>query len=1337
MYVREEFVKNRFEVLFVSIVFMVACAFSVSAESGFLDLYSPQFLSGMGGTATLDTSEGTVYNPAVSADRQRITLDLSYLALTALTPSFNWGGNVVNMGVTWPTRVGVVSGSAHFADAGFATQGLDWGVMGALNASFSKDLFPDLYVGAGLGFEFGSDWGLGLDLGFLNLVGDIGILKDFRWGAVIRNMGKPYMYPASDTTLGYPPAFTPAIGASFALIKTDKLNLTFLPDLSFPTFQDVRFTLGTQFAVADIFFLNLSYLFDLRQALGTEPSRSLPLTFGISLKLNGLGKGTGGNDVTELQSTASAAPLEAGVWGFGLGANTPLGVRDVTPPVITIDTSGENYISPNFDGVKDDLTLDLAITDDRYVKGYMFNITDSAGNVVRSIQNKEDRPENAGLQNLLARLTYVKTGIAIPSTVRWDGKSDAGSVVPDGTYHYYVEAWDDNNNHGKSPNGTVIVDTVAPSVSLSAAYLIFSPDGDGNKDTLPIQQSGSVEDTWTGTIRSIAGDVVRSFTWQNSAPPNFEWDGKTDAGTGAPDGVYTYRVTSTDRAGNVGSAQLDNIIIDTRPTPVQLSIDLSYFSPNGDGVKDVVSFNLQVPVTTGIETWKLSVADDKGAVRRTFAGTISIPAAVPWDGKDDSGALLPEGSYVGTLAVQYVNGRKPSASSPSVTIDITPPRAAAKAEYDVFSPNGDGNKDTVTIFQDTSEELFWTGTIKGSAGKDVKTMVWRGRADDKWVWDGKSDDGSLLPDGIYVYTMSSTDRAGNTGSSAPISIRIDTEDTPVRVSADPVYFSPNGDGVKDKVRIIPSLKVAAGVDSWIFRVLDAKGSVVRTFTGRSKAPDETTWDGIDDGGKRLPDGQYTAALSVTYVNGNTSKAESNAFFIDTRSPQIDVSADALLFSPTPDSTLSAVTIKQTSSDEDLWEGDMTNASGQRVRQWFWKGKAADFSWDGKDENGNLMADGYYRYTVSAQSKGGNTTTKTLAGIQIDTRPTPVYVTVDTNGFSPNGDGFKDSVSFSMLVTLKDGVKSWQLSMVEATAGEEKVFTGTAPVPASIMWDGKDKTGIKTAPDGLYTAVLQVSYAKGNVSTAKSAPFRLAVTPPKVDLSIGPLPFSPDNDGVNDELTISIKVDDPVPIDSWSLSILDPEQHPFTGFAGKGAPSASIIWNGTSSTGELVQSAEDYPLSFTIKDQLGNAATVQKSIPIDILVIRDGDRLKVRIPSITFAANTADYVNVEAAAALKNSDTIKRLAEIFKKYAKYKIQVEGHANLVNWDNPAKAKTEQEQELLPLSKARADAIRAALIALGIDASRITTTGIGAAEPLVPFSDLDNRWKNRRVEFVLVKQ
>jgi flagellar hook assembly protein FlgD/outer membrane protein OmpA-like peptidoglycan-associated protein len=1330
--------RNAIRIASVTLVLLLAGGAFVFAENGFLDLASPVFLGGGGGTANDETPMGTILNPAVSADRERTTFDLSYIALTQLTPSFNWGGHILNLGVTLPTRAGVFTGIGRFATSGFspAVPALEWGPLAGLNLSFSKDLFPDLYIGVGLGGEIGSDWGLGLDLGFVNIVGDIGFLKDFRWGAAVRNIGKVYQ-DSSSGSLGIPPSFTPAIGASFAVVKAKDLRLSFSPDLSAPSFQDIRLGLGMNFSVAELFFLNLAYTFDARQVFGNEPSRSLPIGIGISLKLSGIGVKTAGQDVTELNSNIGAAPMEGGVWGFGLGINVPIGVRDKNPPAITIDTDGTKYISPNFDGVKDDMVLPLGITDERYVKGYRFVVTDSSGAVVRTILNKEDRPENTDVKNLLSRLTYLKTGITIPPTIRWDGMSDAGAVVPDGAYRYHVEAWDDNNNLGKSPEGNVVVDTVPPSVTSAASYLIFSPDGDGNKDTLPIQQTGSPEDSWTGTIRNIEGNPVRTYTWQDSAPQNFEWDGKADVGSAAPDGVYSFHVAATDRAGNVGTAQIDNIIVDTRPTPVQLSIDLSYFSPNGDGVKDNLTFGLNVPVATGIEKWALAVQDAQGQARRTFSGTLAIPGSIKWDGKDDAGALLPEGAYKGTLSIVYVNGHAPSADSPAVAIKTTAPTAAAKAEYDTFSPTGDSLRNAVAIYQDTSSELFWTGTFKDSAGKDVKTLVWRGRADDKFEWDGRGDDGRLLPDGLYTYALAATDQAGNSGASKQIALRIDTEKKPVRISTDLVYFSPFGSGTKTRVRIIPFLAVTTGVDSYSMQVHGADDAVVRTYAGRAKAPDEALWDGIDDNGKRVADGKYTATLLVSYSNGSKPTAETTPFFVDNHVPQVDVSADAMLFSPTSDSKLPVVRIKQSSSTEDLWEGEMRSSAGQKVRGWFWKGTTADFAWDGKDDNGNLMPDGYYSYFVKSTSKAGITTTKELKGIQVDTRPTPVYVTAGANGFSPNGDGFKDTISFSALLTLKDGVKTWKLSMVEAAAGEQQVFSGTSPVPSTFTWDGKDKGGIQAAPDGLYTANLTVEYAKGNVALAKTAPFRLAVTPPKVDLTLQGLPFSPDNDGFNDELTIGLKVEDPVAIDSWLITILDPEQHPFTSFAGKGAPSEKIIWNGTSSTGELVQSAEDYPVSFTIKDELGNVTTVKKAIPVDILVLRDGDKLRVRISSITFQANTSDYMNVEPEKAAKNVSTISRLAEIFKKYSKYRIQIEGHANLVNFDNPAKAKVEQEQELLPLSKKRADSIRDALIAQGIDAGRISTYGIGAATPVVPFSDLDNRWKNRRVEFILVRQ
>jgi len=160
------------------------------------------------------------------------------------------------------------------------------------------------------------------------------------------------------------------------------------------------------------------------------------------------------------------------------------------------------------------------------------------------------------------------------------------------------------------------------------------------------------------------------------------------------------------------------------------------------------------------------------------------------------------------------------------------------------------------------------------------------------------------------------------------------------------------------------------------------------------------------------------------------------------------------------------------------------------------------------------------------------------------------------------------------------------------------------------------------------------------------------------------------------------------------------------------------------------------MELTVIDEVGNKALIKKVIPIDVLVLREGNRLKIRIPSITFAPNTDDYTNVSSEAYRKNMWTIKRLAKIFNRYRQYDILIEGHAVHVFWRDPVKAKAEQENILVPLSKKRAEAIKKALVKHGIRADRISTVGKGGSEPIVPFSDQENVWKDRRVEFILIR-
>ena len=132
------------------------------------------------------------------------------------------------------------------------------------------------------------------------------------------------------------------------------------------------------------------------------------------------------------------------------------------------------------------------------------------------------------------------------------------------------------------------------------------------------------------------------------------------------------------------------------------------------------------------------------------------------------------------------------------------------------------------------------------------------------------------------------------------------------------------------------------------------------------------------------------------------------------------------------------------------------------------------------------------------------------------------------------------------------------------------------------------------------------------------------------------------------------------------------------------------------------------------------------------------RVVLRVYDIHFPPDSpnlwgfSDSEQVEA-----NKEALRKLATQIEGYPDFDILIEGHTSSVHWDDPEEFKREQREEMLPLSDARAAAVRSALIDLGIDAERISSVGKGGSEPIVAFSKRDEQWKNRRVEIVLTER
>ena len=573
-------------------------------------------------------------NPAASALQQRTSIDASYIGLVDFAED-GWKGHVANLGGTLPTRYGVLSSSLQFLTT--SLNDMDLGTSGSLKVSFAKDLFPQLLIGAGVTAVAGAadsfDFGLALDLGFLHLPGEWLGLKDFRWGVALQNFGK--WYAPVDGRSGFPSPFTPTVGAGFTAYRTKDASVGVTGDLSFPAFQNVRFALGGEFDYKDWLTLNASVHLDLRQATDSDlamrspiPAVGVAVVFRTDFKEESSFLSQQGWNRSDVKTRVSAAPLHGGIWAFGLGMNANLGVVDRNPPKITLDYKTPQVISPNLDGTADFLEIPISITDERYIQEYRFIVSDSSGRSSGFIENKEKRPENESFRGVVDRLLSEKTGIPVPKSLRWDGIADSGSRVPDGKYSFVMEAKDDNGNTAKTEPKSFVIDTTPPKVDIQVprgSDLVFSPNDDGNKDTFTIGQSGSVEAEWKAEIRDASGKTVRTFSWKNAAPGNVTWDGKGDDGSLLPDGIYSYAHPQQGRGGKRDQAGFENIFINTETTPISLSIDAAFFSPNGDGVKDTVTLTPVIPITNGLESWEIVVLDPSGKTMRRFAGLLNAP----------------------------------------------------------------------------------------------------------------------------------------------------------------------------------------------------------------------------------------------------------------------------------------------------------------------------------------------------------------------------------------------------------------------------------------------------------------------------------------------------------------------------------------------------------------------------------------------------------------------------------------------------------------------------------------------------------------------------------------
>jgi FlgD Ig-like domain len=166
----------------------------------------------------------------------------------------------------------------------------------------------------------------------------------------------------------------------------------------------------------------------------------------------------------------------------------------------------------------------------------------------------------------------------------WDGRNDAGQIVPDGLYHVQLQLKDEDRTI-EFPS-TVRVDSTPPTIEhVRIKHRLFSPDGDNRADNVDVRYTFNEQ---AYAILYVDGKRV-GRSYRKKAIGSYPWYGH-----GKKPGEYRLALAARDLAGNVAGS--------TRAFTVRLRyIDLfkHKFTPRGR--------ILRVRVSTDAKTvgWRL------------------------------------------------------------------------------------------------------------------------------------------------------------------------------------------------------------------------------------------------------------------------------------------------------------------------------------------------------------------------------------------------------------------------------------------------------------------------------------------------------------------------------------------------------------------------------------------------------------------------------------------------------------------------------------------------------------------------------------------------------------
>ncbi|MBQ9495114.1 MAG: hypothetical protein IJR50_05685 [Treponema sp.] len=291
--------------------------------------------------------DAIVFNPALIAYEQRITLDAAYTQLFSVQKNNNrrlgWtfqGGFLIPS--KWFVASGILKGTFLPIDE------MRVGNIISTNVAIAKEVSERISVGFGIngGFFWGAgpSWSLGASLGVLYRRPTLGFMKDFRVGASVIDLGKNYMTALAGIYGNKPSGMFPMLGTTHVgvaalLFSTDYVKGGASLELIAPGFQNLIVATGFHFAVNDALYIRIAEEINVRETVAGYanymPSVSLGYCFSFKSKKSNYLASNGWSQ-SEMTANAAWQQLYKTVHAVSANVKINLGMRDTEPPRIEL-----------------------------------------------------------------------------------------------------------------------------------------------------------------------------------------------------------------------------------------------------------------------------------------------------------------------------------------------------------------------------------------------------------------------------------------------------------------------------------------------------------------------------------------------------------------------------------------------------------------------------------------------------------------------------------------------------------------------------------------------------------------------------------------------------------------------------------------------------------------------------------------------------------------------------------------------------------------------------------------------------------------------------------------